>query len=77
MRRKSVSRGPLRRPRADSESDDVWLGVLGEAKLPDITVMDGATPYQVGFLQFRDREEADPEPAPDAFSRWRAYRFGR
>jgi hypothetical protein len=75
--KRSRYRGPLRRPRADSESDDVWLGVLGEAKLPDITVMDGATPYQVGFLQFPEREEAAPEPAPDAFSRWRAYRFGR
>jgi hypothetical protein len=77
MRRKSVSRGPLRRPRADSESDDVWLGVLGEAKLPDITVMDGATPYRVGFLHFPDQEETIEEAVPDAFERWRAYRFGR
>jgi hypothetical protein len=77
MRRKSVSRGPSRRPRADSESDDVWLGVLGEAKLPDITVMDGTTPYQVGFLQFPNREEQAEEAAPDAFDRWRAYRSGR
>jgi hypothetical protein len=53
----------------------VWLGVLGEARLPDITVMDGTTPYQVGFLQFPDQPAE--EAAPDAFDRWRAYRFGR